>query len=150
MANVPEGMTPEAELAWIQESGIEATQSEINEIEATDALKKMLAKPAAEEYSSYKFGDAEIRYRKFMTSALRRQLITASRKSKVADSEQKLHIQDETVYRVLSELCVDKPYNTPVFWAMVDQRSTDGRVYKIFMDLIKSVGGTEQTLKTFQ
>ena len=141
-------MSKEDELAWIQESMKEITAMDVQAVESSEELQKMLAVPALIENSVYKFDKVEIKYRKFMTRQLRALLSKAKKALQNADDP--IKEQDDLVYHALAEMCVDNPYNTVVFWHIVDNRSTDGRVYKIFMDLIKSVGGSEQSLKTFQ
>jgi hypothetical protein len=142
------GMTPEEEQTWIQESFAEATTEKLQELESTEAIQKMLAAPEIIEAGIYKFGDVEIRHRKYMTSALRR-LLSKSSISVKAD-EDPIRKQDDTVYRALAVVCMDAPWNNPASWELIDLRSKDGRVYKIFLDIIKKIGGTEQSLKTFQ
>ena len=141
-------MSKEDELAWIQESMKEITAMDVQAVESSEELQKMLAAPELSDHGIYKFGDIEIRHRQYMTRKLRAVLSKA--KKAVAVTDDPIRTQDDLVYQSLSEMCVDKPYNTPIFWQLADNRSTDARVYKIFMDLLQKVGGKEQALKTFQ
>ena len=141
-------MTKEEELAWIQESEKEITAMDVQAIEGTDAMLKVLAAPEVSDHGIYKFGNAEIRYRKYMTRQLRALLSKA--KKTVPGTEDPIKAQDDLAFKALSLICLDDPYTNPVFWQIVDSRSPDGRVYKILMDLIKAIGGGEASVKAFR
>jgi len=142
------GLSPEEELAWVQQEFQGITKEKLDEIGSMDAVRKLLESPETKEYSEYRFNDVVIRYRKFPTSKLRRMLSSA--KMKVGDAVDPLQTQDRIVYDALAEICVDDPWTNPVAWAKVDAGTSDGRVYQIFTDIMEKIGGGEKSLKKFR
>jgi hypothetical protein len=140
-------MTKEEELAWIQESTKEATEMDLKKVDESVEMQKLLAAPEITDSGVYKYGDAEIRHRKFMPSKLRSLL---SKGKKEIEATQDIGKLDSVVYQSLAALCMDDPYTNPVFWAAVDLKTSDGRVYKIFQELTAKIGGTEAAAKTFR
>ena len=143
------GLSPEEEAVWIQQSMKEGEQLDIVAIENSELVQKLLAQPESAEFGIYKFGDMELRYKPFLTSKLRSLLKRADRESKVEGAD-KLAIQDRVVYEGLSEICMDPDLKNPVVWQVIDSRSSDGRVYKIFRDIMSKIGGNEKLQKDFR
>ena len=143
------GLSPEEEAVWIQQSMKEGEQLDIEIIENSELVQKLLAQPESAEFGIYKFGDMELRYKPFLTSKLRSLLKRADRESKVEGAD-KLAIQDRVVYEGLSEICMDPDLKNPVVWQVIDSRSSDGRVYKIFRDIMSKIGGNEKLQKDFR
>jgi hypothetical protein len=144
----PQRMTQEQVDEWIRQEMANAPKEEIEDLQKKEEILKMLAQPELHEYGTYLFGEVEIRYRKYMTKGLRSLLSKAQREVKV--STDPISTQDDLVFKALAQICVDDPWNSPYAWQLVDLRSNDGRVYKIFMDLVAKIGGTENSLKTFR
>ena len=143
------GLSAEEEAQFIKEAGIEATQMDIDAIANNELAQKLLAQPEDTACGVYKFGDLEIRYKPFLTSRLRALLKKADKESKM-DGSDKLAIQDRVVYEGLAEVCIDPQLKNPVVWATIDTRSNDGRVYKIFQDIMEKIGGKDASIKSFR
>ena len=143
------GMTPEEEAAFIADAGIEASKMDVDAAVNTELVQKLLAQPDLAECGVYRFGDMEIRYKPFLTSRLRSLLKRADKESKV-DGADKLAIQDRVVYDGLAEVCMDPQLKHAAVWATIDARSNDGRVYKIFRDIMEKVGGGDTSIKSFR
>jgi hypothetical protein len=142
------GLTPEEELVWIQQAYNDTKKEDLVTLGATDAIRKLLAAPDTKDYGVYKFADVEIRHKKYPTGTLRRLLTTA--KTALKGSEDPMRMQDKIIYQALSEMCIDNPWNNPLSWAKIDAGTNDGRVYKIFMDIMTKIGGGEKALQSFQ
>ena len=143
------GLTPEEEVVWIQQSMKEGEQLDIAAIENSELVQKLLSQPESAEFGIYKFGDMELRYKPFLTSKLRALLKKADKESKVEGAD-KLAIQDRIVYEGLAEICMDTDLKNPAVWQIIDSRSDDGRVYKIFRDIMSKIGGNEKLQKDFR
>ena len=143
------GLTPEEEAVWIQQSMKEGEQLDIEIIENSELVQKLLSQPESAEFGIYKFGDMELRYKPFLTSKLRALLKKADKESKVEGAD-KLAIQDRIVYEGLAEICMDTDLKNPAVWQIIDSRSDDGRVYKIFRDIMSKIGGNEKLQKDFR
>jgi hypothetical protein len=126
----------------------EIPKDELAMLESSDAVRAFLAQPEVQDSGIYKFGALELRHRRFMTHKLRQIIAKGSTRAKASDDPMKS--TEDTIYRALSEICMDSPYNTPTFWMLVDTKSTDGRVHKIFADLIEKLGGGEKDIKSFR
>jgi hypothetical protein len=142
-----DGMTPEEESAFIADSYKEAGQMDVDALVNNDLVQKLLAQPESSECGIYKYGELEIRYKPVLTSKLRLILKKADRESKMPNADA-LGIQDRVVYEGLAELCMDPALKNPVVWAAIDAKTTDGRVYKIFKDLVEVVGGNNSSTKS--
>lgn len=143
------GMTPEEEKKFIAESTIEASQMDVDALVNNEVALKLLAQPESSDFGIYKFGETEIRYKPFLTSKLRSILKAAERKSKMPDAD-RLSLQDQVIYDGLAEICMDPALKKPAVWAAIDIRSNDGRVYKIFRDILEKIGGGDTTIKSFR
>ena len=120
----------------------EIPKDELAMLESSDAVRAFLAQPEVQDSGVYKFGTLELRHRRFMTHKLRQIIAKGSTTVKASDNPMKT--TEDTIYRALTEICMDAPYNTTAFWKLVDTKSKDGRVHKIFADLIEKLGGGEK------
>jgi hypothetical protein len=117
-------------------------------LEATEAMKAMLAVPEKTDDAVYEFRGVKIRHHRFLTKRLR--LVMGQVKSNIKKAENQIAEQDTLVYQMLSEMCTEAPWNDPDAWRMADLRSNDGRVYQIFCELLLTMGGDETILKDFR
>jgi hypothetical protein len=117
-------------------------------LEATEAMKAMLAVPEKTTDASYEFGGIKIKHHRFLTKRVR--LIMGQIQKKIAAAEDPVAEQDAMIYKMLSELCVEDPWTSPDSWKLVDLKTNDGRVYAIFCDLMLKMGGDEKNLKSLQ
>ena len=123
----------------------EIPSDELAELESSDAVKAILAQPEVQDSGKYQFGTIELRHRKFMTHKLRHIIARGPKLAAISDDPMK--VTEETIYTALAEICIDAPWNRPATWKLVDVKSKDGRVHKIFSELIDKIGQGEQTLK---
>lgn len=142
-----EGLSPE-DAARVAQEFANAPKDEIVDLLKQDDIVRMLAQPDIKDYGEYKFGEVTIRYKKYMTKKLRRILAVSDRKVKSSDDP--LDAQDEAVYSALAEICVDAPWTSSNSWKLVDLKTNDGRIYKIFKDIIREVSSTESNAKSFR
>lgn len=142
------GLTPEEEAEWIQQSMKEGEHLDISIIENSDVVQKLLSQPESSQIGVCKFGDMEIRYKPLLTKKLRNMLSRAQKDMKL--SEEPLQVQDKLVYNALAEICVEPLLKNPDAWQLIDLRSTDGRVFTIFKEIMAKVGAGEDSLKSFR
>lgn len=142
------GLTPEEQALWIEQSMKEGEQLDIAAIENSDIVQKLLSQPESVNVGICKFGEMEIRYKPLLTKKLRNMLSRAQKEMKI--SEEPLLVQDKLVYNALAEICVDPLLKNPNAWQLIDLRSTDGRVFTIFKEIMEKVGAGEDSLKTFR
>jgi hypothetical protein len=117
-------------------------------LEATDAMKAMIAVPDNTEAIYFEFGGLKIRHRRFLTKRLRQMMKMSQASVKVSDDP--LAEQDTVVYQLLAEMCTEAPWTEPEAWRYVDLKTNDGRIYTIFFSLVMKMGGDEETLKDFR
>lgn len=117
-------------------------------LEETEAMKAMMAIPENTDSVEYEFGGLKIRHRRFLTKRLR--LVMGQIQNRLKLSSDPITEQDNLVYQMLSEMCIDAPWNNSDAWKLVDLRTNDGRVYLIFFELMMKMGGDESTLKDFR
>jgi hypothetical protein len=134
--------------AWVREEMEKVPAEDLAALESTDALKKMLAQPESTENGVYMFGEAEIRHHRYMTARFRYLLSKSTHGVQASDDP--IATLNEAVYQALAAICTDDPFNTALFWKVLDIRSQDGRVYQIFMDMVKKLGGDTSGLKDFR
>ena len=142
------GLSPEEEAVWIQQSMKEGEQLDIEITENSELVQKLLSQPESAQVGICKYGDIEIRYKPLLTKKLRNLLSKAQKDMKT--SEEPLLVQDKLVYSALAEICVDPLLKNPNAWQLIDLRSTDGRVYSIFKEIMAKVGAGEDSLKSFR
>jgi hypothetical protein len=142
------GLTPEEEAAWIADTFQDGEQMDIDKLANSDAVQKLLAQPELTEVGTYRFGDVDIRYKPALTSQLR--VLLAKAQKEMQSASNPLQVQDKLVYDALAEICLDADYKNPVFWQLVDLRSKDGRVYRIFKDLMEKIGAGETSTRAFR
>lgn len=140
--------TEEMRQAWAAEQLAGAPAEELASLEQTDALKSMLAQPEVKEKATYIFGDVAIKHHRYMTYRFRNLLSKAT--TGIQSAADPVGELNALVYQALAEICTENPYNTPLFWRIVDVKSADGRVFQIFVDIIQRLGGDANTLKSFQ
>jgi hypothetical protein len=116
--------------------------------EATDAMKAMLAVPEKTDDCVYEFGGVKIKHHRFLTKRLR--LLMGQIQTRLKTAADPIAEQDSFIYQVLSEMCIETPWNEPEAWRYVDLKFNDGRVYLIFSELMLTMGGDEATLKDFR
>lgn len=126
----------------------EVPKSEIDELERSDAVRQFLAQPEVQDSGVYVFGTLKLRHRKFMTHRLRSIISKAPKAANVSDDP--METTQTAIYDALAEIFMDDPYNRSVFWKLADERSRDGRVHKIFTDLIEKIGAGEKNVKSFR
>jgi hypothetical protein len=117
-------------------------------LEATEAMKAMIAVPKDTDSVVFEFGGLKIKHHRFLTKRLR-QMMKLSQTS-VKTAADPLAEQDAVVYQLLAEMCTETPWTDPEAWRYVDLRFDDGRVYTIFFSLVMKMGGDEETLKDFR
>jgi hypothetical protein len=117
-------------------------------LEATEAMKAMIAVPANTDSVVFEFGGLKIKHHRFLTKRLR-QMMKMSQNA-VKNAADPLAEQDAVVYQLLAEMCTEAPWTDPEAWRYVDLRIDDGRVYTIFFSLVMKMGGDEETLKDFR
>jgi len=142
------GLTPEEEALWIEQSMKEGEQLDIDAIANSDLVQKLLSQPESTNIGICKYGDIEIKYKPLLTKRLRNMLSKAQKEMKT--SEDPLLVQDKLVYSALAEICVDPLLKNPNAWQLIDLRSTDGRVFSIFKEIMAKVGAGEDSLKSFR
>ena len=133
---------------FVAGSYAEIDEMERKELEANELVQILLSQPDIAGVGVYQFGTMEIKYKRALTSSLRRLLSKAQKEMKSSDDA--LGVQDNLVYAALSEICTDAPFNNPNAWKLIDQRSNDGRVYQIFKDLMEQIGAGDQQIKSFR
>ena len=116
--------------------------------ESTEAMKAMLAVPEKMDDSVYEFGGLKIKHHRFLTKRLR--LLMGQIQTRLKTASDPIAEQDSFIYQVLSEMCIETPWNEPEAWRYVDLKFNDGRVYLIFSELMLTMGGDEATLKDFR
>ena len=117
-------------------------------LEATEAMKAMMAVPESTDGVDYVFGNLKIRHHRFLTKRLR--LLMGQIQNRIKVASDPMTEQDSLVYQMLSEMCVENPWNSAEAWKYVDLTSNDGRVYLIFFELMMKMGGDESSLKDFR
>ena len=120
----------------------------IASFESTEAMKAMMAVPEDTDGTDYVFGGLKIRHHRFLTKRLR--FLMGQIQTRMKASADPLNEQDSLVYQMLSEMCIDDPWNDPDAWRYTDLRFKDGRVFLIFFDLMMKMGGDEGSLKDFR
>ena len=116
--------------------------------ESTDAMKAMMAVPEGTDGTEYEFGTLKIRHHRFLTKRLR--LLMGQIQNRLKSSSDPMTEQDSLVYQMLSEMCIEDPWNVPEAWKYTDLKFNDGRVYFIFFELMMKMGGDESSLKDFR
>ena len=116
--------------------------------ESMEAMKTMIAVPEDTDGAVYEFGGLKIRHHRFLTKRLR--FLMGQIRNRMKVSEDPLNEQDSLVYQMLSEMCIDEPWNDSDAWRYSDLRFKDGRVFLIFFDLMMKMGGDESSLKDFR
>ena len=142
------GLTPEEEAEWIRQSLKESEQLDITIIENSEIVQNLISQPESQNIGVCKYGNVEIRYKPLLTKKLRNMLSRAQKEMKT--SEEPLAVQDKLVYNALAEICVDPLLKNPDAWQLIDLRSTDGRVFSIFKEIMGKVGAGEDALKSFR
>jgi len=117
-------------------------------LEATEAMKAMLAVPEKSDGAFYEFGGVKIGHHRFLTKRLR--LIMGQLQTRLKKAEDPIAEQDTLVYQMLAEMCTEAPWTDSDAWRMIDLRTNDGRVYQIFCEMLLTMGGDESTLKDFR
>jgi len=90
----------------------------------------------------------EIQYKPFLTKKLRNMLSKAQNEMK--KSETPLIVQDQVIYSILAEICINPLLKKPNAWKYMDLHTTDGRVYLIFKDIMEQIGAGDQQIKSFR
>jgi hypothetical protein len=142
------GLSPEEELSWVQQVFKDSKKEDLDKAHSSESVRKLLASPEIKDYGEYVFNDVKLRHRKYPSTKVRK-ILTES-KNVVGSSDDPMRAQDGIIYQVIADICVDEPFNDPVTWATIDAGTTDGRVYKIFMDLMQKIGGGDKALQTFR
>jgi hypothetical protein len=142
------GLSPEEEAIWIEQSMKDGEHLDIEIIEKSELVQKLLSEPENEQVGICKYGNTDIRYKPLLTKKLRHMLSKAQKEIKL--SEDALQVQDNLVYSALAEICMDKELKNPDAWQLIDLRSKDGRVYAIFKEIMTKVGAGEDSLKSFR
>lgn len=132
----------------LDEERLKMAPEKVAAFEATEAMKTMMAVPEDSDGAVYEFGALKIRHHRFLTRRLR--LIMGQVQSRLKASSDPLGEQDSLVYQMLSEMCIEDPWNDAEAWKYVDLKFKDGRAWLIFFDLMMKMGGDESSLKDFR
>ena len=135
---------------FVSDSFKELDDIEKQQLDANENVKKLIV--GTGEFGVIPYAGTDIRYRKVLSKSLRHKV--AKNKlimGDLSDDEESVSKIEKMMYEVLSELCVDSPFNDWKTWAYIDEMAKDsGVVLQIFTILMQKIGEASEDDKDFR